>query len=162
MAGYLSTTLLICTGTRNLLANPEQADALRKDWGLIGKAVQEMLRFDAPAQLVDRVVATDTELNGVPLKPGDRVTAVLGSADHDPDAFADPDEFRIDRYNEGQMSFGWGIHRCIGEPLVRHVAPVAIRKLMELDGLAVDGLAQWQTDPYLRGVANLPMSFEPG
>jgi cytochrome P450 len=160
VAGYLSTTFLICTGTRNLLANPEQAQALRKDTTLIDNAVEEMLRFDAPAQLVDRVVKTDTELGGVSLKAGDKVTAVLGSADHDPDAFADPDEFRIDRDDRDQMSFGWGIHHCIGAPLVRLAAPVAIGKLMELDGLAIDGLAQWQTDPYLRGLANLPMRFD--
>jgi cytochrome P450 len=161
VAGYLSTTFLICTGTRNLLANPEQADALRKDPGLIGNAVSEMLRFDAPAQLVDRVVGTDTELGGVSLKAGDRVTAVLGSADHDPDTFSEPDAFRIDRDDKQQVSFGAGIHHCIGAPLVRRVAPVAIGKLMKLDGLAVDGLAQWQTDPYLRGMVNLPMSFAP-
>ena len=147
IAGYLSTTFLICTGTRNLLANPEQAKKLRDNRGLIGDAVEEMLRFDAPAQLVDRVVAADTELGGVTLKAGDKVTAVLGSADRDPDAFANPDEFRIDRDDRDQVSFGAGIHHCIGAPLVRLVAPLAIGKLMELDGLAVDGLAQWQTDP---------------
>ena len=161
IAGYLSTTFLICTGTRNLLANPEQAKKLRENRGLIGDAVEEMLRFDAPAQLVDRVVAADTELGGVTLKAGDKVTAVLGSADRDPDAFANPDEFRIDRDDRDQLSFGAGIHHCIGAPLVRLAAPVAIGKLMELDGLAVDGLAQWQTDPYLRGMVNLPLSFGP-
>jgi cytochrome P450 len=58
------------------------------------------------------------------------------------------------------VSFGAGIHHCIGAPLVRLVAPVAIGKLMELDGLAVDGLAQWQTDPYLRSMVNLPLRFD--
>ena len=159
VAGYLSTTFLICTGTRNLLANPEQAQALRDKPDLIGNAVEEMLRFDAPAQLVDRVVAADTELGGVALKRGDKVTAVLGSADHDPEAFSSPEEFRIDRDDESQLSFGDGIHYCIGAPLVRLAAPVAINKLMELKGLAVDGLAQWQTDPYLRGMVNLPLRF---
>jgi cytochrome P450 len=57
------------------------------------------------------------------------------------------------------VSFGAGIHHCIGAPLVRLAAPAAIGMLMELDGLAVDGLAQWQTDPYLRGMVNLPLSF---
>jgi cytochrome P450 len=160
VAGYLSTTFLICTGIRNLLANPEQAQALR-DSGQIGAAIQEMLRFDAPAQVVDRVVKTDTKLGDVTLKPGDKVTAVLGSADRDPAAFAEPEKFRIDRDNKAQMSFGAGIHHCIGAPLVEKVAPVALGKLLDLRDLTVAGLPQWQTDPYLRGMVNLPLSFTP-
>jgi cytochrome P450 len=160
VAGYLSTTFLICTGIRNLLANPEQLRALSADHDLIGAAVEEMLRFDAPAQIVDRVVAKATEVGGVALKPGDKVSAVLGSANHDESVFSKPDEFRIVRDNDEQMSFGGeGIHRCIGAPLVRLVAPAAILKLVDLPDLAVDGLPQWQTDPYLRGMVNLPLSF---
>jgi cytochrome P450 len=160
VAGYLSTTFLICSGTRHLLENGDQAEALARDPSLWKNALEEMLRFDAPAQLVDRVVAADTELGGVNLAAGSKVTAVLGSADHDPDAFANPETFRIDRDDREQVSFGAGIHHCIGAPLVRLAAPVAIRRLMDLDGLAVDGLAQWQTDPYLRGMVNLPLRFD--
>jgi cytochrome P450 len=159
VAGYLSTTFLICTGIRSLLANPEQLRALRADHELIKPAVEEMLRFDAPAQIVDRVARTDTELCGVPLKAGTTVSAILGSADRDPAVFPKPDEFRISRDNEAQISFGWGIHHCIGAPLVRLWAPPAILKLVDLPDLAVDGLPQWQTDPYLRGMVNLPLSF---
>lgn len=159
IAGYLSTTFLICTGIRNLLANPEQARALRDDPDLIDKAVEEMLRFDAPAQVVDRVVKTDTKLGDVTLKAGDKVTAVLGSADRDPAAFSDPEKFRIDRDNNAQVSFGAGIHHCIGAPLVGLVAPAALRKLLDLPDLTVAGLPQWQSDPYLRGMVNLPLSF---
>jgi cytochrome P450 len=157
VAGYLSTTYLIGTGIRNLLADPHAAQAVRDDPSLLPAAVEEMLRFDAPAQLADRVAAVDTELGGTPLRAGDHVTAVLGSADHDPEAFASPEKFRIARKDEGQMSFGAGIHHCIGAPLVRLVAPVAIGALMALPGLTVDGLAQWQTDPYLRGPVSLPL-----
>ena len=160
VAGYISTTFLIGTGTRNLLRNPEQLAALRTDPTLIDGAVKEMLRFDAPAQLVDRCAAVDTELGGRAFKAGDRVTAVLGSANHDPAAFDAPDQFLISRDPDAHLSFGEGIHRCIGAPLVGLVAPVAFEMLLsEFPALALGGLPQWQTDPYLRAVSSLPLSF---
>lgn len=160
VAGYISTTFLIGTGTRNLLLNPDQLAALREDPTLIDGAVREMLRFDAPAQLVDRCAAVDTELGGHAFKAGDRVTAVLGSADHDPEAFDTPDQFLITRDADAHLSFGAGIHHCIGAPLVRLVAPVAFEMLLSaFPDLSLDGLPQWQTDPYLRAVSNLPLKF---
>jgi cytochrome P450 len=160
VAGYASTTFLIGTGTRNLLSNPEELAALRDDDTLIGGAVEEMLRFDAPAQLVDRCAAVDTKLGGRTFKKGDRVTAVLGSANHDPEAFDTPDQFLITRDTDAHLSFGDGIHRCIGEPLVQLVAPIAFELLLSaFPALALGGLPQWQTDPYLRAVSSLPLSF---
>jgi cytochrome P450 len=161
VAGYISTTFLIGTGTRNLLRNPDELAALRKDPTLIAGAVEEMLRFDAPAQLVDRCALETTELGGRTFQKGDRVTAVLGSADRDPAMFSTPDQFMITRANaNAHLSFGDGIHHCIGAPLVRLVAPVAFEMLLsEFPALALDGLAQWQTDPYLRAVSSLPLSF---
>ena len=159
LAGYLSTTFLICTGLRNLLQHPDQLDQLRQRPELMPSAVEEMLRFDAPAQLVDRIVAVDTELGDVRLHPGDRLSAVLGSANHDPLAFRDPDRFNIDRNDSTQMSFSQGIHHCIGAQLARIVTPIAISQLLELDDLAITGYPQWQTDPYLRGLTNLPLRF---
>lgn len=159
VAGYLSTTFLIGTGVRHLLENPDQLVVLRERPDRIHDAVEEMLRIDAPAQLVDRVVATDTTLRGVALTSGDKVTAVLGSAGRDPSAFADPDRFDIDRDDRAQRSFGAGIHHCVGAPLVRLVAPVAIASLVSLPDLAIAGLPQWQTDPYLRAMTNIPLSF---
>jgi cytochrome P450 len=161
VAGYLSTTFLLGTGIRHLLENPAQAALLRAQPDLIHNAVEEMLRIDAPAQLVDRVAAVDTELGGVPLPAGTKVTAVLGSADHDPDVFADPDTFNIQRDDQNQLSFGDGIHYCIGAPLVRLVAPVALTALLGLPDLAIAGLPQWQTDPYLRAMTSLPVQTSP-
>ena len=108
-------------------------------------------------------MAREVKLGDVSLKRGDKLSAVLGSANHDPNAFSKPDEFKIVRDNEDQMSFGGEgvqyIHHCIGAPLVRSAAPAAILELVKLRDLAVDGLPQWQTDPYLRGLVNLPLSF---
>jgi cytochrome P450 len=157
VAGYLSTTFVIGTGIRNLLLYPDQLTALREQPARIPGALEEMLRFDAPAQLADRFAAVDTELGGQTFRAGDMATAVLGSADRDPAVFTDPDRFAIDR-GAPHLSFGAGIHACIGAPLVRLVGPVAVAQLLAaFPELELDGLAQWQTDPYLRAVTNLPL-----
>ena len=160
VAGYLSTTFILGTGVRNLLLNPSQLSALRGNPSLIGGAVEEMLRIDGPVQVIDRYAACDTEVGGQPFKKGALVTAVVGSADHDSTVFSDPDSFVIERPSEAHLSFGAGIHYCIGAPLVKRVAPVAIQMLLDaFPGLALDGFPQWQTDPYLRAVTNLPLRF---
>jgi cytochrome P450 len=160
IAGYLSTTFIIGTGIRRLLSNPDQLAALRADPSLIAGALEEMLRFDGPVQVIDRYAAVDTELAGKAYAAGAKVTAVVGAADHDPSVFADPDKFLITRTDESHMSFGAGIHTCIGAPLVRLVAPVALELLLAaFPNLALDGEPQWQTDPYLRAVTNLPLRF---
>jgi len=160
VAGYLSTTFIIGTGVRNLLLNPEQLAALRADPSLMPGALEEMLRMDGPVQVIDRYAAVDTEIDGRPYPQNSKVTAVVGAADHDPSVFADPETFLIQRTNEDHMAFGAGIHYCIGAPLVRLVAPVALQALLtEFPNLALAGDPQWQTDPYLRAVTNLPLSF---
>jgi cytochrome P450 len=162
IAGYLSTTFLIATGTYNLLRT-NQLELLRQQPSLLMNAINEMLRFDAPAQLVDRFVAKQrVTLGGKPLIAGDPVTVVLGSANHDETVFYDPEQFDIRRAFDPKwphLGFGWGIHRCIGAPLVmEHTAPVAFRTLLqELPSIRLAGTPQWQTDPYLRSVSNLPL-----
>jgi cytochrome P450 len=161
VAGYLSTTFIIGTGVRRLLLNPDQLAALRADPALIGKALEEMLRYDGPVQVIDRYAAVATSVGGKNYAPGAKVTAVVGAADHDPAVFAEPEAFLIAREEpQEHLSFGAGIHYCIGAPLVRLVAPVAIEALLgAFPDLALDGDPQWQTDPYLRAVTNLPLRF---
>lgn len=160
VAGYMSTVFLVATGTLNLLRNPAQLALLRSRPELMGGAIEEMLRFDAPAQLADRYCAEDTEIAGVKLKKNDMVTAVLGSANRDAGAFSEPDAFDITRASKVEhMGFGDGVHYCLGAPLVRKIAPVAFRVLLEeVPGLRQAGVVQWQTDPYLRSVVNLPVA----
>jgi cytochrome P450 len=161
IAGYLSTTFLIGTGVLNLVSHPDQAQLLGDNPELISNAVNEMLRIDAPAQLVDRIATVDTELSGVKIPTGSTVTAVIGSANHDADVFDNPDAFDIRRDNSKLITFGDGIHRCIGAPLVQKVAPVAIGLIAAREDLQLAGLPQWQTDPYLRAVSSLPIRFAP-
>lgn len=160
VAGYLSTTYLIGTGVLSLLKHPDQLELLRDRPDLMDGAVAEMLRFDAPAQLADRVAVEDVTLAGATIEAGTRVSAVIGSANHDADVFANPDTFDIQRDASAQLAFGDGIHYCIGAPLARIVTPVALRVLLEVaPELACAGTPQWQTDPYLRGPTSLPVAI---
>jgi unspecific monooxygenase len=162
VAGYLTTTFVIGTGTLNLLNHPDQLALLQADPTRIGAAVDEMLRIDAPAQMVDRIVAADgVTIAGVAIPRGDGVTFVLGSANRDETVFAEPDRFDMARADARQaIPFGAGIHHCIGAPLVMITAPTAIARLVAaLPGLRVDGTVQWLTDPYLRSPASLPLAF---
>ena len=160
VAGYLSTTFILGTGVRNLILHPEQMDKLREDPSLIDSALEEMLRFDGPIHLVDRCAASETEVAGHPFKPGDRVSMAIASANRDLGAFTEPDRFDIERSETTHLAFGEGIHHCIGAPLIRKVAPVALEMLLaEFPELVIDSPPQWQQDPYLRALTNLQLRF---
>jgi cytochrome P450 len=163
VAGYLSTTFLITSAILRLFdpaVDPEQRLAFARDETIRENATRELLRYEPPLQLVDRYVKEPFKLGATPLAADEKVTAVIGSACRDDEVFKDADVLDIYRGNaEMQMSFGEGIHRCIGEPLAMRVAPVLIAKLLDLPGLAIGGLPQWLTDPYLRGMSSLPVRF---
>lgn len=161
LGGYLSTEFLITTGVLNLLRNPGQLQWLRDNPGRLSQAVQEMLRYDAPFQLADRIVARDTTLGGVKLKAGDRLAVVYGSANHDEAVFKDiqPDQFDIcnpSAYASQAYGFGHGIHYCIGASLAQMVAEEALRALLEQHAvLRLGEMGPWRTDPYFRSVRRL-------
>jgi cytochrome P450 len=160
VAGYLSTTFLIGTGTLNLLNNPDQLELLRRNPELRHSAVEEMLRYDAPAQLAQRTANQDFQLGNTLIRKGDTVMVVLGSANRDASVFPNPDTFDITRTPNPHVGFGDGIHYCIGAPLVRMVAPAAFLMLIqELATMKLDGIPQWGSDPFLRSVSNLPLAI---
>lgn len=160
VAGYLSTTFLIGAGLRYLLTHPLARKRLKEDETLWPDAIDELLRIDAPAQIVDRIAAYDAEFGGVTVKAGDKLALVVGSANRDPCVYREPDEFIIDRGARNHLGFGSGIHTCIGAPLARIVTPIALRELLNaLPSIRVAGVPQWQTDPYLRGAVNLPIAW---
>jgi cytochrome P450 len=162
IAGYASTTFLIGSGTVRLLQpeNQDQLQLLDQEPERMDAAVQEMLRIDAPVQLIDRYVTTDVKLGDVSLIRGDKVTAVIGSANHDESVFVDPDKFDICRQPRTHFGFGMGIHRCLGAPLAEHVTPAAFRVLLaQLPNLRLAGTVVWQADPFLRAPSTVPISF---
>jgi cytochrome P450 len=130
VAGHETTTNLIANGMLALLRNPDQLALLRADPGLIGGAVEEMLRYDTSLQRNRRIVGEDLDLRGQHLRKGQFVMQVIGAANRDPAVFADPDRFDITRHPNPHIGFGRGIHFCLGAPLARIEAPLAVLALL--------------------------------
>lgn len=159
-AGHGTTTNLIGNGLFALLGHPDQLDRLRSDASLAGKAVEELLRYDSPVQMTIRIVREEMELSGCRFRPGERVFPVVASANRDERRFADPDVLDIERPENRHVSFGYGIHFCIGAPIARVEALIGLTKLVErFPRLAVvdeDGL-EWQPTVGFRALERLPV-----
>ena len=130
VAGFETTIGLIGNGVRALLMHPEQLARLRDDPDLIEPAVEECLRFDGPVMASQRVVQGDVEIAGVTIPRDAVVIASLAAANRDPRVFADPDRFDIARDPNDHVSFGGGVHFCLGAHLARVEARAAIGGLV--------------------------------
>ena len=126
-----STKDLIGTGLLVLLRHPEQMRLLRERPELLADAVEELLRYDAPVQVVQRTAAKDTEIAGVPVAAESHVTCSLGAANRDPEQFERPDELDFARTDKRHVTFGRGIHHCMFARLAKLVARVAFEVLLE-------------------------------
>ncbi len=160
-AGHETTRMLLGNGLLALINNPEQFALLKGNPSLIPGAVKEFARFDAPVQLNSRVVATPFEMYGRELKQGQIVTAMLGSAQRDPRAFADPDRLDVTRRGSPSLSFGKGAHYCIGAALASlevETAFGAIIERMPNVKLATPEI-KWVGNIYFRGLRSLPVEF---
>lgn len=158
-AGHETTTNLIGNGTYALLTHPEQMRLLRNDPSLIADAVEEMLRYDNPAQVAYRVAAEDVEIGDKTIRRGQIVNLLLGAANRDPQQFQDPDRFDIRRPGIHQIGFGAGIHYCIGAPLARLEGQVAFSTfLRRFPNMRLEaGQLEWQDHPTFRGLVSLPV-----
>ncbi len=167
VAGHETTVNLIGNGIRALLAHPDQLAALRADPdGLIDGAVEEMLRYDGPVQHATyRFARADLELGGTTIAAGSSVLVALAAADRDPVRFAQPgpEVFDIRRTGPSHLAFGHGIHFCLGAPLARMEARIAIRALLaRFPDLAEDrdaGPLDWLPGTLMRGVTRLPLRW---
>ena len=130
-AGFETTEGLISNMVRALSDNPDQLELLRNNPELIEAAVEEALRFDSSIQKQSRIAAEDMEIHGQKIAKGDYVHFMIGAANRDPLRFSNPERFDIARKDAGNVSFGHGIHFCIGAPLARLEARIAIRQLIE-------------------------------
>lgn len=124
VAGHETTVNLIANGVLALIRNPSEFHRLREDPGYAGPATDEVLRYDAPVHLTTRTARAEITVGERTFAPGDAVVVLLGSANRDPAAFADPERFDIGRYLPGRrterhLSFGSGLHYCLGAPLAR-------------------------------------------
>jgi cytochrome P450 len=159
MAGVDTMTNLLTNGTSALLAHPGQAARLRADPGLAPHVVEEVLRYDPPVQFLGRVAATDTLLGGMPLTPGTLVMAMLGAANRDPAKFTAPEVFDITRAGTTVLSFGGGIHFCLGAPLARVEAGTFFAELVRrFPGLRLAGTPERQGRVF-RGFSHLPVAL---
>ena len=130
-AGTETTANLIGNGVLALLRNPDQLQRLRKDPGLIPTAIEELLRFDSPVQADFRRALADCEVNGFPVRKRDNIVLLIGAANRDPDVFENPDELDFGRRRGPHLSFGRGIHHCLGAPLARLQARIVLEVLLE-------------------------------
>jgi cytochrome P450 len=132
IAGNETTTRLIANLSLALHRHPDQRDLLVEEPGLIPDAVEEGLRFDSPVQAMSRVATADTEIAGTAIPRGAVVTMLMGAANRDPLQFADPDVFDVRRPDKAHVSFGYGIHFCLGAPLARRETRIAFEELLRV------------------------------
>ena len=160
IAGHETTVNLIGNGTLALLRHPDQLARLRAEPALIEQAVEELLRYDSPVQLTVRSALQDAEAGGVPVPRGSLVLVMVGAANRDPAAYTDPDRLDIGRQPSRHLAFGQGIHFCLGAPLARLEAKIALRSLLgRAPGLRLAGEPAWKDNVVLRGLGRLPVAL---
>ncbi len=163
VAGHETTMNLIGNGLRALLRHPDQRALLRARPELMAAAVEELLRYDSPVRRVARVARHDTLLDGRPVPPGEQVIAMMHDANHDPTVFPSPDALDINRDARRHVAFGAGAHYCLGAPLARAEAQIALSALINLPDLelATDE-PQWRPIATLHALESLPAAFVTG
>lgn len=158
-AGFETTTNLIGNGLLALLRNPTELQRLRRDRGLLDSAVEELIRWDSPVPMNGRTALAEAEVAGERVAPGDFVLVMTAAANRDPTRFRAPDTLDIGRTDGPALSFGWGIHHCLGAPLARMETRLVLGALLDrfrTIELAVDEPPRRPTLA-VRGLAALPV-----
>jgi cytochrome P450 len=160
-AGHETTTQLLANGLYWLLRDPAALAELRAhldDAALVENAVEEMLRHDGPSLSMVRVAAADFAWHGARIRKGERVFLFQSAANRDPRIFAEPDRLDLRRANAGEhLTFGYGIHFCIGAPLARLEARIAFPRILgRFPGIALtDAEPPWSDSILTRGMLEL-------
>ena len=158
-AGHETTTNLIGNGLLALHRHRDQWERLKADPSLIPNAVEELLRYDSSVQMSGRVTMAEVEIGGVTLPPNESVLTLLGAANRDPAQYQDPDKLDIGRPNVRPLSFGGGIHYCLGAQLARLEAELVFTALVERVPnieLPEKDAPAWRRSFTLRGLSKLP------
>ncbi len=156
-AGFETTTNLLGNGLLALLTHPDQMQDWRSHPEIAPTAVEELLRFDSPVQFNLRTALEPADLVGEPLARGDRVVVLQGAANRDPRRYKDPDALDLRRVDNVPLSFGWGVHHCIGAPLARMEGEIAFNALLaRFPSLELlDAEPHWRPSFTLRGLVDL-------
>jgi cytochrome P450 len=163
LAGNETTANSIASSAFHLATHPEQRAKLLADPTIMPRAVEELLRFDSPVQAVARITTREVEIHGQRIPKGGRIGIIFGSALHDEREYDEPDQLDVTRDIERTLTFGNGIHYCLGAALGRLETRIAIEELLSvLPDYEVDasGAERYSTG-MIRGLSRLPMTFDP-
>jgi cytochrome P450 len=161
-AGFETTTGLLGNGFLTLLSAPHQAERLRREPALAKPAAEELLRYDTPVQILyGRTATEDIVVGDLPVRAGQRLINLLGAANRDPRQFSEPDELRLDRDEGPVLSFGGGIHHCLGAALARLEAQVMLPRLVErYPNACLAGEPIRRSGLMIRGYTSVPIALE--
>lgn len=160
-AGHEASVNGFGNGMVALFRNPDQLERLRSDADALAEpAVEEFLRYDAPLQLFERTATEDVDVAGVTVREGQKIAALLGSANRDPEVFPDADRMDVGRTPNRHLGFGAGIHHCLGAPLARLEMQTSLPVLFErFPSLVPDGEAVPRPTFVLRGYERVPVTW---
>lgn len=163
-AGHETTTNHIANGLLSLVRFPAELRALREDPSLAAKAVEELLRYDGPSSAQVRVVKVRHAMHDKTLQPGDRVFMMLNAANRDPRAYDDADQLQLRRDGVPHLTFGFGLHICLGFPLARLEGQVALpaiaRHWRRIELAAPETAPEWINSMVFRGMQSMPLKVE--
>jgi cytochrome P450 len=157
-AGHEATVNVSGNGLLALLEHPDQLRRLRVDHSLLPTAIEELMRFDSPLQLFERTATEDVEIGGITVGKGQKIAALLGAANHDPAVFAAPETLDVGRTENPHISFGAGVHFCIGAPLARVELQATFGALLDrTSSLELGADPVRRPEFVIRGLAELPV-----
>ena len=161
-AGHETTTNHIANGLLSLLRFPREFDLLKENPDLAPRAIEELLRYDGPSGAQVRVVKVEQALRGKRLRPGERVFIMLNAANRDPEAYEQPDRLHLARGGPAHLTFGFGMHICLGFPLARmegQVAlPAVLRHWRDIALAVPEERIEWLNSMVFRGMKSLPLT----
>ena len=159
-AGHDTTKDAISGGLHALIENPGERERLRRDPGLMGTAVEEMIRWSTPVKEFMRTAAEDTEVRGVPIAKGDSVYLAYVSGNRDEEIFDEPFRFDVGRDPNKHLSFGYGVHFCLGAALARMEMNSLFTELLpRLDAIELAGEPELTATTFVGGLKHLPIRY---
>jgi cytochrome P450 len=161
-AGHEATVNVSGNGLLALLRHPDQLQRLRADRGLLPAAIEELMRFDSPLQLFERTATEDVGIGGVTVEKGQKIAALLGAGNHDPAVFEAPETLDVGRTDNPHISFGAGVHFCIGAPLARVELQASFAALLDrTSSLELGAEPVRRPEFVIRGLRDLPVVLHP-